>query len=69
MSRQYVACAFKGQDRTYTYHNDGAPVAVGDLVTVEGRHGTGAVTVREILSHPPSFPTKPILGPAPDKAT
>lgn len=35
MARQYVAVRFTpGDRRTYTYHNDGPPVAPGDTVTV-----------------------------------
>lgn len=38
--RQYVACKFRSEDaRSYTYHNDGEPVAVGDLVKVADRSG------------------------------
>ena len=65
-SRQFVACKFKPWDqRSYTYHNDGAPVAVGDRVTVETAKGTQTVTVDALVPHAPTFPTKPILGLAP----
>lgn len=63
--RQYVACKFRPEDRrTYTYHNDGEPVAVGDAVKVLDRSGDGwkRIEVVEIGHIAPSFPTKPILG-------
>lgn len=65
-SRQFVACAFRpGDVRTYTYHNDGAPVAVGDRVIVETNRGTQTVTVESLPTQAPTFPTKPVLGLAP----
>lgn len=65
--RQFVAVAFRAGDRrTYTYHNDGAPVAIGDRVLIEKRGGgEQAVTVAEISDEDPRFQTKPILGLAP----
>ena len=63
--RQYVACKFRSSDaRTYTYHNDGEPVAAGDIVKVADNRGDGwkRVTVHEISFDAPPFPTKPILG-------
>lgn len=68
MTRQFVACAFReGQTRTYTYHNDGEPVAPGDRVQIMSRDGLGKQTVFVVtlLDDAPSFPTKPILGKAP----
>jgi uncharacterized membrane protein len=66
MSRQFVACKFRSSDtRTYTYHNDGVPVAVGDQVKVADRSGDGwkRVEVAEIdVPEPTRFETKPILG-------
>jgi len=62
---QYVACRFKAHDkRTYTYHNDGEPVRVGDRVKVEDARGGGwkPVEVVSIGDEKPKFPTKPILG-------
>lgn len=70
--RQYVVCKFRREDRrTYTYHNDGEPVAVGDAVKVEDRSGDGwkRVEVFAIADSEPPFATKPILGkiePEPD---
>lgn len=64
--RQFVACKFRSSDtRTYTYHNDGEPVAVGDVVKVADRDHPDSwkrVEVAAIVDHAPSFPTKPILG-------
>lgn len=65
MSRQFVACKFRETDtRSYTYHNDGEPVAVGDIVKVADRDGDGwkRVQVVDLSDEAPSFPTKPILG-------
>lgn len=66
MSRQFIACKFRSSDtRTYTYHNDGEPVAVGDFVKVTDRSGDGwkKIEVAEIdVPEPTKFPTKPILG-------
>lgn len=60
---QYVACRFGESGQTYTYHNDGAPVAVGDKVKVEVRNeGSKTVTVVQILDKAPKFTTKPVLG-------
>lgn len=66
--RQFAVCKFRpGDRRGYTYHNDGAPVAVGDRVTVDGPRGEGKMTVEvsEIGVPEPSFATKAILGLAP----
>lgn len=65
MSRQYVACKFRPDDkRSYTYHNDGEPVAVGDEVKIAGRSDDGwqRVHVVAVGDEMPSFETKPILG-------
>ena len=63
---QYVACRFSPMDsRRYTYHNDGEPLAVGDFVKVAARGSdTRRVEVMEIISTPPKFDTKPVLGKA-----
>lgn len=64
-NRQYVAVEFNPWDRrSYTYHNDGAPVSVGDKVRVETRDGSKTVTVVSLPEAAPAFETKPILGPA-----
>ncbi|MFK4794916.1 hypothetical protein [Sphingobium sp. ZW T5_29] len=62
---QYVACKFRPDDRrSYTYHNDGEPVAVGDQVKIAGRGDDGwqRVHVVAVSDEQPSFETKPILG-------
>lgn len=62
---QYVACKFRPEDRrSYTYHNDGEPVAVGDQVKIAGRDDDGwqRVHVVAVSDEKPSFDTKPILG-------
>lgn len=62
---QFVACKFRSTDtRTYTYHNDGDPVAVGDQVKVADAKSDGwkRVEVVSITDEKPPFPTKPILG-------
>ncbi len=73
-SRQFVACKFRSADtRSYTYHNDGEPLVVGDFAKVADRDGDGwkRVEVVAIADEEPAFPTKPILGkiePEPDAA-
>lgn len=64
--RQWVACKFSPADRrSYSYHNDGPPLIVGDKVEVESRGGKRAkVEVVELLDKAPPFATKPILGKA-----
>lgn len=64
MTRQYLACRFNPWDRrTYTYHNDGEPCAIGDKVVVETTRGNATVEVMA-LPDPPAFETKAIVGPA-----
>lgn len=65
MPTQYVACKFRSTDaRSYTYHFDGEPLAIGDFVKVADRDGDGwkRVEVVSIAGAKPSFPTKPIIG-------
>lgn len=58
--RQYVVIKFNPSDlRTYTYHNDGPPVAVGDKVEVETKRGTASVEVVAVDDTEPNFATKP----------
>lgn len=59
-SRQYVAVRLGG--RTYTYHNDGAPVQAGDRVEVETRNGRIKAAVESVGVPRPGFDTKPIAG-------
>ena len=63
--RQFVTVKMRPTDkRAYTYHNDDAPVAVGDQVKVPARDGGWMrADVIEVSAIPPSFPTKAILGP------
>lgn len=69
MSRQYVAVKFRPGDlRTYTYHNDGEPLKIGDEVMVPDNRSDGSkrVTVVGIDGpKPTAFETKAILGLAP----
>lgn len=61
--RQYIACAFwEKATRTYTYHNEGEPVAVGDEVRVEVPEGGWKRVIARSIVGKPDFPTKPILG-------
>jgi hypothetical protein len=63
--RQFVACKYReGDKRTYTFVNDGPPVAPGDKVRVPDRSGDGwqRVIVAEIVTTPPAFECKPVLG-------
>lgn len=64
MTRQYVACKFRPDDRrSYTYHFDGEPLAAGDEVKVAGRGDEGwqRIYVVAVSDEKPSFETKPIL--------
>lgn len=62
-NRQYVACTFRpGDVRSYTYHFDGEPLAVGDRVVVSTDRGAQVVTVAKLVDAAPSFPTKAIAG-------
>ncbi len=64
--RQYVAVKFNEWDRrTYTYHNDGDSVAVGDRVEVPTPKGNQIVVVDHLPEGKPSFDTKSITGLAP----
>lgn len=75
--RQHVAVKFNPEsERTYTYHNDGEPVAAGDRVLIETGKGTKVVTVHSVrvrsADDPPlEFETKGILGlaPPPEEST
>jgi hypothetical protein len=64
--RQYVAVRFNPNDhRTYTYHHDGEPVAVGDDVKIADGDRWKRALVISIAEEEPPFPTKAILGKAP----
>jgi hypothetical protein len=64
MATQYVAAKFRPTDkRTYTYANDGDPVAVGDKVKVPDPREDGWVAVEVVaIVDKPAFVCKPILG-------
>lgn len=65
-NRQYVAVQFNPWDRrSYTYHNDGEPVAIGDKVLVTTPRGQSVVEVVGLPDLVPPFETKPIDGKAP----
>lgn len=73
MARQYLKARFLPHGvRDYTWHNDGAPVAVGDLVKLPGfkpSDGWQRGEVVSISSRPPPFETKAILGLVPGEAS
>lgn len=68
MERQYVAVKIgTGGGRSYTYHNDGAPLAVGDEVEVyigkpnsRGYRKKAKLKIVSLVAEKPSFPTKPV---------
>lgn len=61
--RQYVVATFNPWDtRSYTYHHDGEPVAVGNKVFVTTAKGQVIVDVIAVHHDKPHFPTKPIDG-------
>lgn len=62
--RQFVAVRFRDGGRTYTYHNDGQAVRVGDVVKVPGRSADDGWQRADVvrLVDPPTFETKAILG-------
>ncbi len=66
MSRQYVCIKFREKDRrTYTYHNDGPPLEIGDQIDIEGRGGKPISTkILSIHEGHPGFVTKAIIGKA-----
>lgn len=65
--RQYIAVKYRpGDQRTYTYHNDGDRCEVGEIVKVEGRQGWQRVEVVAVdIERPTLFETKPIGGKLP----
>mgnify|MGYP000339005455 FL=1 len=65
MSRQFVAVRFnEWSNRPYPYHNDGEPLAIGDVAKVPDpkEDGWKRVEVMAIVDDAPAFPTKAILG-------
>ncbi len=68
MARQYVAVEFKPGGHNYTFHHDGAPLNVGDDVTVPvgrpnqaGHTRKQKVKVLAIVDEKPAFSTKPVI--------
>lgn len=66
--RQFVTCTIKGGTRAYTYHNDAEPLAPGDRVNIETKHGFTTGEVASLVDAAPPFPTKAVtkLPPKPD---
>lgn len=65
-SRQYIGIKFRPQDRrVYTYHNDGEPCEVGEIVKIATREGWQRVEVVAVNLEKPPFDTKPIAGKLP----
>lgn len=63
--RQFVAVKFSPSDtRSYTYHNDGERVALGDRVTVPTKRGQSSADVVDLPAEAPPFATKEIIGKA-----
>lgn len=60
--RQFVAVAFSEGGRAYTYHNDGEPVTIGDVVLVPVRGDARQAAHVVSLPAEPPFETKPIVG-------
>jgi hypothetical protein len=59
---QYVSVQFNPWDRrSYTYHNDGPDLAIGDLVEVGTIKGKQTVRVVSIIPSKPELSTKPII--------
>ena len=68
MARQYLAVEFKPGGRTYTYHHDGAPLAVGNEVKVrvgkpnrQGYTREQTAKVAALVDEKPPFATKPVI--------
>ena len=74
--RQFISCKFRTEDtRTFSYHNDGPPVAEGNVVLVPDKSGVGSkkVFVVTVDDPEPRYATKAIIDlhvaeePAPDR--
>lgn len=65
--RQYLTAKFSPDDeRAYTYHNDGEPLAPGERVRVPTKgEGSRTVTVHAIDIETPTFETKGVIGLSP----
>lgn len=62
MMMQYVECKFPNSSKSYCYHWDGAPLAIGDKVDVMTDRGALSVEVVGFRAEKPPFATKPIMG-------
>ena len=65
MPIQFVKCVFRaGDSRSYTYANEGDPVASGDWVKVADNRSDGwkKVLVVDVTDEAPPYACKPILG-------
>ncbi len=73
MPTQFCKCTFRDGDvRSYTYANDGEPVAPGDLVSVADSRDPDSwkrVRVVEVSDEAPPFACKPVLGRVEDDTT
>jgi hypothetical protein len=64
-TRQYVGCKFRIADhRVFSYHNDGPPLAEGDIIRVPDRSSEGwkKVYVVTVGHDEPAYPTKGVIG-------
>jgi len=61
---QFIAVSLAAGKRTYTYHNDGEPVQIGDKVKLPAPRGEDGWIpgIVEAVVSAPSFGTKPVIG-------
>jgi hypothetical protein len=64
VTRQLIAIEFTPGGRSYTYHNDGPRVEVGEFVVVMTNRGPQTVEVVSAAALKPTVPTKGIVGKA-----
>lgn len=61
--RKFLKCAFREGGAAYTYHYEGEdPLAPGDKVTVETKHGTASAIVVIAMDEIPPFETRAVIG-------
>lgn len=60
---QYVDVRFSAQEELRTYHNEGAPVRVGQMVQVEPRSRVAGNEIGEVVEivDKPDFETKSVI--------
>lgn len=58
---QHVECKFPNSPKSYCYHWEGEPLAIGDKVDVFTERGDLTVEVVGIRDEAPEFQTKPIV--------